>query len=314
MKSIALAAVKVLIVIALLVDGCYLLAKVYPPARLASLVIMGHNTGCSFSRALSAAREVSTQGANTERIRNLSHLVRKDNGLSLWATPYEEYWVPDGSEKFVPFFQLAEQERNVYGTGAMAVHRGDVVFDCGANVGVYTKRALRDGASLVVAIEPSPKNLECLRRNVAADVASGRVIIIPKGVWDRDELLHMHVSRENSAADSFVQGWGDAQDSAVLPLTTVDRIAGELKISRLDLIKLDIEGAEKKALQGARSSLERFHPRLTIAAEHLADDGIAIPATVRRLAPTYTFECGPCIDQDVWVRPDVLYFHAPIRN
>jgi hypothetical protein len=45
---------------------------------------------------------------------------------------------------------------------------------------------------LVVAIEPSPANLECLRRNMSREIASGRVIVYPKGVWDREDVLALN--------------------------------------------------------------------------------------------------------------------------
>jgi len=85
-----------------------------------------------------------------------------------------------------------------------AVRSGDVVLDCGANVGVYTRDALDSGAKLVVAIEPAPENIECLRRNFAPEVAAGRVIVYPKGVWDKDDFLTLNVDPNNSAADSFL--------------------------------------------------------------------------------------------------------------
>ena len=79
-------------------------------------------------------------------------------------------------------YDLAEQKRNIYGTG---IRRGDIVLDAGANVGVFTRKALWAGASKVIAIEPAPENLECLRRNFAAEIADGRVVVYPKGVWDK---------------------------------------------------------------------------------------------------------------------------------
>jgi FkbM family methyltransferase len=60
---------------------------------------------------------------------------------------------------------------------------------------------------------------------------------------------------------------GSHRDVQVL-LTTIDKIVDELHLPRVDLIKMDIEGAEVKALAGARNTLSRFHPRMSTAAEH----------------------------------------------
>ena len=76
----------------------------------------------------------------------------------------------------------------IYGTGARGVQPGDVVLDCGANIGIFSKTALASGARLVVAVEPAPDTLECLRRNLGREIAERRVIVYPKGVWDHDDF------------------------------------------------------------------------------------------------------------------------------
>jgi len=99
-------------------------------------------------------------------------------------------------------YDLAEQKRNIYGN---RIRPGDVVLDAGANIGVFTRKALWAGASKVVAIEPAPENLECLQRNFAAEIADGRVVLYPKGVWDKDDVLKLRVDPTDSARDTFVE-------------------------------------------------------------------------------------------------------------
>ena len=205
-------------------------------------------------------------------------------------------------------FNLAEQERKIYGVGEQDVHAGDVVLDCGANVGVYTRESLKAGAKLVVAIEPAPENIECLRRNFAAEIAAGRVIVYEKGVWDKDDMLVMQVDPHNSAADSFIIHRPGDVETKQLPLTTIDKLVAELKLERVDFIKMDIEGAEQRALAGARETLAKYHPRLALASYHVPDDPEKFPQIIRAIWPGYTMECGPCAEANGRVRPDVLYF------
>ena len=137
--------------------------------------------------------------------------------------------------------------------GENFVRPGDVVLDCGANIGVFVREALDAGAKTVVAIEPAPENIECLRRNFKSDIDAGRVIVYPKGVWDKDDFLTLHVDDHNSAADSFVINPKDSHESdQKLPLTTIDKLVAELNLQSVDFIKMDIEGAEVKALKGGR--------------------------------------------------------------
>lgn len=92
------------------------------------------------------------------------------------------------------------------------------------------------------------------------------------------------------------------------PLTTIDKLADELKLERVDYIKMDIEGAEPNALLGARATLAKFKPRMAISAYHAPDHPKRIPEVIRAAYPDYKSACGPCAEAGHGVRPDVLYF------
>ena len=285
-------------------------AYFYPPLRLSALVMMGRSPVCPLAQAVKSEENQRRQIAIKDEILRASKLVEKDaKGYRLYDTPRGPFWVPEGSEYVLPF-NLAEQQRKIYGVPPHFVRSGDVVLDCGANVGVFTREALDAGAKLVVAIEPAPENLECLRRNFAKETAAGRVIIYPKGVWDKDDLLELHVDHHNSAADSFViHREGAAPHGVKLPLTTIDKLAAELKLDRVDFIKMDIEGAEVRALNGGRGVIARDHPRMSISAYHAPDHPQTVPRAIKEAWPGYTMECGPCAVANAHIRPDILYFH-----
>lgn len=298
-------ALKILAVVLAVAAAIYF----YPPLRLSALVIAGRSSACPWPQAIRSADNLARQVALKDSILRASKLVEKDPaGFHLWDTPHGRYWIPKGSDWSLPW-DLAEQTRKIYGTGEQAVRKGDIVLDCGANVGVYTREALAAGAREVVAIEVAPENIECLRRNFADEVRTGRVVVYAKGVWDKDDFLTLNVDPENSAADSIVMHPEKGKAGPRVPLTTIDKIAGELKLDRVDFIKMDIEGAEQNALRGARATLERFHPRLALSAYHRPEDPQRIPEIVKQAWPGYRMECGPCADGRTFVRPDVLYFY-----
>ena len=126
--------------------------------------------------------------------------IGSDGELKLFHTAYGDWWT--GSDDVA--FLLAEQKSGFYRREGHFVRKGDVVLDCGANIGTFTREALDAGASHVVAIEPGPVQVACLRRNVAREIAEGRVTIYPKAVWDRDDTLSMWVHDGGGAIDSFV--------------------------------------------------------------------------------------------------------------
>lgn len=279
-----------------------------PRARFFAIKAVGRAPDCPWANALAVADNQSNQKRyHNEFVRGSKVIETDPAGYELMDTPRGRWWIPTGNEFVLPF-NLAEQEREVYGTGDRAVQPGDIVLDCGGNVGTFTHTALRHGARLVVAFEPAPENIEVYKRNFKDEIAAGKVILVPKGVWDKEDVLMLKRDPHNNAADSFVM-LSDGSNAVAAPLTTIDHAVAQLKLDRVDYMKLDIEGAEVRALQGARETLQKFHPRMSIAAEHFATDALEIPKAVKSLAPGYRVQCGPCLEtQDGHVRPDVLYF------
>jgi FkbM family methyltransferase len=300
---------KVLIGVYLLIGVILILPANARPYRHVLAVykyFRGTHGICSLAQSWRAADESERQNSRAAELTARSSVIQHDSdGTDLWNTPDGQWWVPAKSRNAV-LYDLSEQDRNIYGTGAGGVQPGDVVLDCGANVGVFTKKALALGASRVIAIEPAPENLEALRKNLAAEIAAGKVTIYAKGVWDKDDTLTMYIDATNSAADSFVRRVGDS-GSLQLPLTTIDHLVDELHLNRVDFIKMDIEGAERQAVAGAAGTIRRFHPRMALCVYHVPDDADVIPKAVLAIDPSYQMECG-CVHEPEGIAPQVAYF------
>ena len=183
------------------------------------------------------------------------------------------------------------------------------MLDCGAHIGVFTRVAIAAGAKLVVAIEPSPINLECLRRNMAPEIAAGKVVIVPEGVWHEDGKLPFHMDPANSAGNSLLKAAEGRPNTIDVPLTTIDKLAIRLNLARVDFIKMDIEGAEQNALKGAKNTVGKDHPRMAICAYHTTTDAENVPKVVRAMSTSYKTECGPCEEQDFRIIPQTLFFY-----
>ena len=281
----------------------------YAPARLFALAVVGRSPACPVAQAVKADENLRLQIRYNDEIIKASKLLETDQGgYQLWDTPSGRFWIPSGSRWVLPF-NLAEQKRRIYGNDQQSARAGDIVLDCGANVGVTVRVWLEAGAKLVVAIEPAPENIESLRRNFKDEIAAGRVILYPKGVWDKDEILPMQIDPNNSAADSFLIHREGGTEVRGIPLTTIDKLVSELKLERVDFIKMDIEGAEPRALVGGRQTIAKYHPRMALCTYHAPDHPQKIPELARAAWPGYAVECGPCAEANHAVRPDVLYFH-----
>ncbi len=158
-----------------------------------------------------------------------------------------------------------------------------------------------------MAIEPSPDNIACLRRNAEWMPGGSKVIVYPKGVWDEEKTLKLYHTPQNSAGDSFVaQAEGD-QVIERIPVTTIDRLAAELQLPQVNLIKMDIKGATVRALNGASAVVAKYHPRFVISTEEREDSKQEIIAWMS--AHGYRLRCGACtVSATYEVSPTVLYF------
>jgi FkbM family methyltransferase len=285
-------------------------AAVIKPALMVDIAyLLKPSQPCPKNEARAGSLNFLTEPSLSSALKSKIRLVERDaSGYCLWDTPRGRFWMPKSDDLLLPDL-LAEQERGVYRHEAARVLAGDVVLDCGAHVGVFTREALSQGARLVIAIEPAPDNVECLRRNFAAEIASGRVIVYPKGVWDRHDTLVLSVVDGNSARDSFVIDRGIPTGSVSVPLVPIDELVGELGLERVSFIKMDIEGAERRAVLGARDTLRRYKPRLALCAYHMHGDPEAISAEVLSIVPSYRRVCGSCFVFHLQVVPEVLFFY-----
>ena len=285
-----------------------IVAMLYPPIRLSALVLAGRSPACPMGQAVKADSWKQRKTETKDRILAGSKALVRDGALEQWQTPHGVFWTPYES-RYGLAFHLAEQQMGIYGTGEFAVRKGDIVLDCGANIGTFTRTALDRGAKTVVAIEPAPENLECLRRNFAKEIAEKRVIIYPKGVWHEDATLTLHLHHDNSAADSFIikDDKTPHGHTVTAPLTTVDKMVAELGLPRVDFIKMDIEGAETNALRGAQGTLSKHHPRLAMSVYHEPSHPVEVPRLIREAWSGYRATCGPCAVVENRIRPDILY-------
>ena len=133
--------------------------------------------------------------------------------------------------------------------------KGMNVVDIGANIGVYTVLAAEKVGEngKVVAIEPEPKNYKQLLENIKLNNFQN---VIPKNIalTDHEGLEKLYLS-SSFAGHSLV--FHEDEDSYInIPVTTIDKLVDELNIKRIDIIKIDTEGAEMPILKGAEKTLK----------------------------------------------------------
>lgn len=163
--------------------------------------------------------------------------------------------------------------------------KADMTFvDVGANLGEYSLfAAKRLTQGRVLAFEPLPSMRTLLQENIAMNKLSN-IEVFPVGLSSHAETLTIYEFDDaNEGLATFYPGHRGSKPSIDLPLRSLDEVIGSLKLSRVDFIKMDIEGGELKALQGCRSVIERFKPVFLVeineesyrAAGYTVDDVVA---------------------------------------
>lgn len=134
----------------------------------------------------------------------------------------------------------------------------DVLVNVGANVGYYCCHALSLGKP-VIAVEPVPRNVHYLLRNVAENGWAQQAEIFPVALGEKSDVLKMWGSGTGA---SLIKGWAGIPESYVnqVPVLTLDRILGDMLYDQKALILIDIEGAEFMMLQGGSNVLSN-NPR-----------------------------------------------------
>ncbi len=249
-----------------------------------------------------------------ERVNRVETKVLNGRDCELYRTDLGNFWIPAPGNAQLSFLIWEMSIQQVYENGAVRIRPGDTVVDCGAHVGVFTRYALSRGAGKVVAIEPEPTNIACLEANFAPEIASGKVVLIKAGVWDEKTNLALRVTPGHSGSHRFGDHAGDSHLDGI-PVLPLDEIVEQHGLERVDFIKMDIEGAEARALRGATQTLRRFRPRMAICTYHGAQDPRTIPQVVHSISEEYLIQGRDVENQWFMVRPKVLFFDArPVRG
>ena len=246
-----------------------------------------------------------------DAVKQIKEKTFNERKLELYRTGLGDFWISAPGEKVIKLLIWEMVMQSAYEGPGVAIRKGDIVIDCGAHVGVFTRLALRRGADRVIAIEPDPTNIACLRENLAEEIAGGKVTVVEKGVWDLKIRLPLSIHETNSAAHTFAFESDDpnAETVAGIEVLPLDHIVQELQLDRVDFIKMDIEGSEQPALKGAVDTIAQFKPRLAVCSYHVQGDPEAILAIVQEARSDYRIHAEGVDMRWGTVNPRTLFFN-----
>jgi FkbM family methyltransferase len=165
----------------------------------------------------------------------------------------------------------------------VAVEEGDVVLDLGACWGetalYFACKTGKQGK--VFSFEFIPDNVKVFNMNIALNPnPANRIKLIQHPVSDKSGDTIYFINNGPGSKIEFEPFDGQTGSATTI---SIDDFVKNNSITKVDFIKMDIEGSEPLALKGAIETIKRFKPKLAIAIYHTMDDFVNIPDWIAEL-------------------------------
>jgi FkbM family methyltransferase len=231
--------------------------------------------------------------------------VKPIGSLAIRNRRHRGYWLRDP----------LDHEQFPLGLLRQCVRESDVIWDVGANIGMYSRFEIQAfGASHVCAFEPMQGNLSLLRRNIELGGIADRVTIVPIALGDQDMRMKLQVDDMQSATAvlDVVTGGKPSEGRANvgLPPKTeevqvrrLDSLLAEGNLPEPTILKVDVEGAEVLVLRGAEAFLKRSDALLMVEL-HGIDPGRDVARYLMELGYTMRGRVRAEIDSSGYVPVD----------
>jgi FkbM family methyltransferase len=135
-------------------------------------------------------------------------------------------------------------------------------IDVGANIGRYSLYlAKKFPNTLVIAIEPDPEAYLALIKGVQAN-SLNNVIALNLAAYNSNGYVVL--SRKRSSTISSIVNRTNTFEMVKVRAMRIDDLVKKLNMNSIDIVKIDVEGAELYVLQGFEESIKKFKPRIII--------------------------------------------------
>lgn len=145
-----------------------------------------------------------------------------------------------------------------------------IFIDVGANIGKYSIIVGKElnNFGKVLSFEPMRENFEILEKNIKLNNLNN-VLSFELALGNKEGEATFYLDREGvgGGGHSLLKEAQTEKSGIVkVQVKKMDNLLNSLKLTRVDLIKIDVEGAESEVLKGAKKTLKKFHPKIIFEA------------------------------------------------
>lgn len=195
-------------------------------------------------------------------------------------------WYMEARDNILPelFDDYSLIDEGSYFYEDVRIDEHDVIIDAGANIGLFSGIAAKQGCK-VYAFEPDENNVKYLKE-VAKEFPN--IEIVNYALAEKKGMTEFYVDTLYRSRNSMYEKMVENETEKVeVPVTTIDDFVREKGLKRIDFIKADIEGAERYMLKGARETIKKFHPKISICTYHLQDDPKVLESLLKQIDSGY---------------------------
>lgn len=169
----------------------------------------------------------------------------------------------------------------------LELQKGDIVLDCGANIGLFSSIAVQKGCK-VYAFEPMPEAINYLKE--LKDTYKDELEICPYALSDKIGKANFLVQNNDLIGASLFENNNVVDKTYEVDVLTIDTFVEKNNITKVDYIKADIEGSERDMLKGAERTIKKYLPKISICTYHLEDDKEVLENIIRGMSDQYIIE------------------------
>lgn len=163
----------------------------------------------------------------------------------------------------MPFllFNLSQYESMEMKVVTNCLREGDIVFDIGANIGLYTLYLNKRFKSIYTySFEPIPQTFDFLNKNIKLNGINTNIYNI--GLSNVNDTVEFYFNHAETAASSMknLRENNETTELVKCKIRKLDDFVKEADINRVDFIKVDTEGSELFAFQGALETINEYRP------------------------------------------------------